>query len=107
MAGQDPGGFLDVGQVGVAVGERGGDVDHRHVEPGAAGGLEGGLVTAGGEGGRHRGIGDVLHIGVAGGEPFDALLVLVEADHVEARLDRPHGEGKSDVPLADDDDLLR
>jgi hypothetical protein len=40
------------------------------------------------------------------GKSFDPGSVNIEADDIEAHLDRPHGDWKSRVPLADDDQAI-
>ena len=43
---------------------------------------------------------------LSGGQSFDPGPVDIEADDIEADLDRPHGDWKSRVALADDDEAI-
>ena len=105
VAGERGRGLLDVGEVRVALLERGGHVDDGDVEAGHVGGVVRRQVATGGQGSGQARVGDVLDVGVPVGQPLDPVDVEVEADDVVADLDGPQGEGQADVALADDDQL--
>jgi len=95
-----------VAEVGGAVGERRG---HRHdgdVEHGEVGRVARGPVAAVGEDGGETLVGDVVGGGAAGGDARHLGGVEVEPDDDEPCLSRRHGDGQSDVPLANDHDPL-
>ena len=43
---------------------------------------------------------------LSGSQALDPRHVDIEADDIEADLDRPHGDGKTGVALADDDQAI-
>jgi hypothetical protein len=96
----------DVGQVGHTLTQRGRHGDHGHVESIEVGGRGARTVPTRRQRTRYVGVGDVVDVRRAGCEAVDLAGVEIEADHVEAHLDRPHRQRQADVALADDHQLV-
>ena len=67
----------------------------------------GGFVPSGGQGLCYLVAGHVLDVRFSGGQSLDSHDVDVEADDVEACLDRPHGNGEPRVALTHDHQAIR
>ena len=104
VAGQHPGRVLDVAQVGRALAERRGHRDHRDVEPGQGPRVGRRVERSAVQDALQLGRRDVVHVGLADGEPLDPFLVDVEPDDRVAHLGGADREGQPHVSLAGDDD---
>ena len=51
-------------------------------------------------------LGHIFDVRFAGGQPLDPYFVEIEADDVEADLNRPHGNREPGVALTDDDHAI-
>jgi len=107
VLGQGAGRLLYIGEVGVALPQRGGHGDDGDVEAGEGLGLARGQIAAGRQSGGQGLGGDVLDIGLPRGQALDAGGLDVEADDVVTDLNGAHGEGQADIALPEDDKLGR
>ena len=95
----------DVRQIGHAVAHRGGHGDHGDVERVDRRRVTDRSVPPRREGRRDLLVGDVLGGGLPVAETSDLVLVDVAADDTMADLHGAQGEGQTDVPLTDEQDV--